>query len=561
MARILDLSGLQRYHTFLNKKLAHFIKGTSTTNGTWLGSDDTIKEYSDGLVILYQIPRAGASTTTLNINGFGAKTIYRYGATKLTTHYGVNCIIPLVYSLTLNGGCFVVFGDYDSNSYYTLSVYSTLGLAGGLGVFQYSLFAETINGTFESFTKTGGTGAKQVNIDARFVMGKPVLYYNSGTEVKSGSRLANNVSYQAYHAVDARYTSNFKGTSGSTAFGQYKKVYLGIILNSDSTYSVNTLLLREEDINTKGYYLFIGYSYSTSQYQISKLMINNIYYYDGQNFILLEEKQLLAYAKKTELAQVATTGSYNDLTDLPSIPSIEGYAKVDYVNEKIAELINSAPETLDTLGELATALNDHNDAYNALLDLISGKIDRTELDNYVKATINANINVAGKTQDTYTYDKSPLVVSKGIIVGGTAAQAGLVTRGICGVTTPDTKTGACTKENLYVNYDGDNSYRSNRQLIIQAGTVGSHYGNNVYQYAAVRGDALKAWVEAKGYLLSSAIADWAKSANKPTYTSNEVGAAAAIHKHSVSDITNLENILLDKAAKLPSVDDDGVLSF
>lgn len=94
-------------------------------------------------------------------------------------------------------------------------------------------------------------------------------------------------------------------------------------------------------------------------------------------------------------------------------------------------------------------------------------------------------------------------------MGGTAAAAGLVTRGICGVATPD-DTGA-TKENLYINYDGDNTYRSNRQVVLQAGTVGTHYGNNVYQYTAVRGDAMKAWVEAKGYVTSSGVTSIATS--------------------------------------------------
>lgn len=129
--------------------------------------------------------------------------------------------------------------------------------------------------------------------------------------------------------------------------------------------------------------------------------------------------------------------------------------------------------------------------------------------NIVTAISNANVAVPGtgpadgnnatKSITTYTYAKSAIFTPNGLIMGGTAQNAGLVTRGICGSSTPNATTGAATKDNLYINYDGDNTYRSGRQVILQAGTAGTHYGNNVYQYAAVRGDAMKAWVEAKGY--------------------------------------------------------------
>ena len=65
--------------------------------------------------------------------------------------------------------------------------------------------------------------------------------------------------------------------------------------------------------------------------------------------------------KNEDLAAIAKTGSYNDLIDKPTIPSISGLATETYVNTKVAGIVNSAPETLDTLQELASALgNDPN---------------------------------------------------------------------------------------------------------------------------------------------------------------------------------------------------------
>lgn len=105
----------------------------------------------------------------------------------------------------------------------------------------------------------------------------------------------------------------------------------------------------------------------------------------------------------------------------------------------------------------------------------------------------ASANIIGTTKQATTVSNQ-LVLQKGAVFSGTAANAGLVTRGICGVSTPDSN-GACSKDNLYINYDNDNTYRNNRQLILQAGSTGTHYGSNLYQYAAARGDAVKGWVE------------------------------------------------------------------
>lgn len=126
---------------------------------------------------------------------------------------------------------------------------------------------------------------------------------------------------------------------------------------------------------------------------------------------------------------------------------------------------------------------------------ISGKLSKTE---------NTGVNVLGTTKATTTLGGNQLVAPNGIIFAGTAANAGLVTRGICGVSTPDSK-GACSKDNLYINYDGTNTYDTGRMLILQAGEIGTNYGNNMYQYAVPRGDIVKAWVESKGYATTDQI--------------------------------------------------------
>ena len=129
-------------------------------------------------------------------------------------------------------------------------------------------------------------------------------------------------------------------------------------------------------------------------------------------------------------------------------------------------------------------------------------------------TDNTDVSVLEETKATTTLGGNQLVAPKGIIFGGTAAAAGLVTRGVCGVTTPSSN-GSCSKENLYLNYDGNNNFNSNRQVIVNAGTVGSPLGLNMYQYALPRGEIVKNWVEAKGYATT-------------TYVDTQVGEAKTI---------------------------------
>lgn len=102
----------------------YYVEGTGTTEGIWTGSSSDITSYYDGLIVAYKLNIAGASTTTLNINGLGAKTVYLRGDTKLTTHYAVNTVILAVYTTVSGVGRWYV-NDYDANSYAYVRQYKT----------------------------------------------------------------------------------------------------------------------------------------------------------------------------------------------------------------------------------------------------------------------------------------------------------------------------------------------------------------------------------------------------------------------------------------------------
>ena len=90
----------------------YYVDGSSsTTAGTWLGTNPSITSYFTGLTIAYKVAVAGVSGgTTLNINNLGAIAIKRNDG-NLTTHVPVNSVIILTYD-----GTYWRWADYSSNS-------------------------------------------------------------------------------------------------------------------------------------------------------------------------------------------------------------------------------------------------------------------------------------------------------------------------------------------------------------------------------------------------------------------------------------------------------------
>ena len=87
------------------------------------------------------------------------------------------------------------------------------------------------------------------------------------------------------------------------------------------------------------------------------------------------------------------SGSYNDLTDKPTIPSVAGLASETYVNQKVADLVNSAPTTLDTLGEVATAIQNNASTVEALNSAIGNKANATDVTALTTRVSTAETNI------------------------------------------------------------------------------------------------------------------------------------------------------------------------
>lgn len=99
-----------------------------------------------------------------------------------------------------------------------------------------------------------------------------------------------------------------------------------------------------------------------------------------ENNTLLENK----YAKLTDLNDLALKtelpSNVSELTNDAGYitnSSLASYATQEYVNTQISNLVNSAPEALNTLDELAAALNDDSNFATTVTNQIAAKLDIT----------------------------------------------------------------------------------------------------------------------------------------------------------------------------------------
>lgn len=105
-----------------------------------------------------------------------------------------------------------------------------------------------------------------------------------------------------------------------------------------------------------------------------------------------------------------------------------------YTDTAVANLVDSAPEALNTLGELATALSEHEDAYDALLETVGRKVNKengkglstNDLTDGLKANYNAAYTHSGTAHAPSNAEKNQNAFSN-VVVGSTTIAADTAT--------------------------------------------------------------------------------------------------------------------------------------
>lgn len=89
-------------------------------------------------------------------------------------------------------------------------------------------------------------------------------------------------------------------------------------------------------------------------------------------------KKYVDDAKASIVVPTKTSELTNDSNFLTEHQSLTGLATETYVNNKVAGIVNSAPETLDTLKELATSLGNDPNFATTVSNKIGNKVDKVD---------------------------------------------------------------------------------------------------------------------------------------------------------------------------------------
>jgi hypothetical protein len=128
-------------------------------------------------------------------------------------------------------------------------------------------------------------------------------------------------------------------------------------------------------------------------------------YTDGRETAITTAYQ--SYADTAEADAVTSANAYTDGRETAITTAYQSYADTaeqdakDYADAAVASLVDSAPATLDTLNELAAALQDNPDVISDLQTIAAGKQDTL--------TAGANIDITGATISVTGLDTDDVV--------------------------------------------------------------------------------------------------------------------------------------------------------
>lgn len=178
-----------------------------------------------------------------------------------------------------------------------------------------------------------------------------------------------------------------------------------------------------------------------------------------------------------------------------------------YTNEKISALINSAPTTLDTLGEIATAMENNADVVEALEDAIGTKANASDLTAHT-----------GNTSNPHKVTKSQVGLGSVVNTGDSATP-------VSGGTTKFTTGGAYTELNKKVDKTTTvNGHALSGNVTVTKSDVGLGNVENKSS-ATIRGEITKANVtDALGYTPPTADSNTTYSISKSGSTITLTGS-------------------------------------
>lgn len=330
-----------------------------------------------------------ASGFTININNLGAKPVYNNmaAATRDTTLWNVNYTMFFVYDSTrVEGGCWILYRGYNSDNntigYQVRTNSQSLPMTSV--VYRYRLlFTSADNNHYvpaNNSTSTNATSSRTVCQDKINPFGS-IFYYSATASVAANARPSTTALWEQY-AIALGYS--FNRTGAALTLTSWKPVYVKAAPQSDGSAIIDSTTPYVQDLPTTEdgkIYIFLGVAYSATNIELQ--LDHPVYWFkDGMirpytnapagissvawgdiTGTLSNQTDLNtalgAKANSADLATVATSGSYNDLTNKPTIPTVNNATlTIQRNNTNVATFTANASSNVTANISVPTATSD-----------------------------------------------------------------------------------------------------------------------------------------------------------------------------------------------------------
>lgn len=348
-----------------NKKNGiYYVKGdTGTAAGTWTGSNSDITSLHEGLTIAYYISVAGASTTTLNINGLGAKQV-RYNNSKLTTYYPVGSVVVLTYD-----GTYWKTTEYNSDT--KMRVYRQDSTSYNN---DYPLIA----------SRTISTGVGTVGTEGSYLASYGLI---SDTDANNPTV---NPTTGLVKIKDLKVTNTIDGTAAKA------DALIGL--------SVTPAEINAHVSNGQ-----TGTNRKVAVYQATDKVLGHSKLWNAPTWQAATTATNPTTEQKYQHYNLTSVPTTVDFAATPqAVSNIYAKAK-SYTDDKIADLIGGASADYDTLKELEKILTDNDSTVSGINAALALKANQSDFEKHTgDKTTKLHITAAERTKwDNYNTTKAP----------------------------------------------------------------------------------------------------------------------------------------------------------
>ena len=307
---------------------------TSDSTTVFTATVDGVTQLSNGVCCLIRNnnKQTSASGWTLNVNDLGAKPVYNNmaDATRDTTIFNKVYTMLFVYDEDrVDGGCWICYRGYNSNDntigYQIRHNSSTLVVTQKTYRYRLLFSGVSLNTLVpaNTSTSTSSTDAKTVNSTPINPFG-PIYYYGYTSAVSANASPSAVYLWQQY-AMNLGYSF-----TNATALDLTSKlpVFLKCAPQNDGSAIIDSTepIVQALPSSADGkIYILLGIAYSATNLELC--IEHPVFYYDGTAIRLwtgASGSSSVAWndiTGKPAFATVATSGSYNDLSNKPTIPA------------------------------------------------------------------------------------------------------------------------------------------------------------------------------------------------------------------------------------------------